>query len=93
MISINTSNIGTRDQVNNRNPINNRPRNAAAVPGFARTGRGRGAGRGNHREGQIVNNSNVDRRQEIKNQVSQLANRHNPIMNIRNNQTPRQNCF
>ena len=49
---------------------NNRPRNAAAVPGYARTGRGRGAcrgtGRGNHREGQNVNNSNVDRRQEIR---------------------------
>ena len=36
---------------------------------------------------------NVDRRQEIRNQVSQLANRHNPIINIRNNQTPRQIVF
>ena len=82
----NNNNIGTRDQVNNNtgintNPINNRLRNAAAVPGYARTGRGRGAGRGtgrgNHREGQIVNNSNVDRRQDIRNQVTQLANRQN----------------
>jgi len=92
----------TRDQANinrgiNRNPINNRPRNAAAVPGYARTGRGRGAGRGtgrgNHREGQIVNNSNVDRRQDIRNQVTQLANRQNPIFDIRNNQTARQIVF
>ena len=90
----NNNNNGTRDQINNnrginRNTINNRPRNAAAVPGYARTVRGRGAGRGNHREGQIVNNSNVDRRQDIRNQVTQLANRQNPIFEIRNNQTAR----
>ena len=96
----NNNNNGRSNQVNinrgiNRNPINNRTRNAAAVPGYARTGRGRGAGRGtgrgNHKEGQIVNNLNVDRRQEIRNHVTQLSNRQNPIYDIRNNQTA--NCF
>ena len=56
-------------------------------------GAGRGTGRGNHREGQIVNNSNVDRRQELRNQVTQLANRQNTIFDIRNNQTARQIVF
>ena len=45
----------------------------------------RGTGRGNHREGQNVNNLNVDRRQEIRNQVTQLANTQNPFFDIRNN--------
>ena len=88
----NNSNIGTRDQFNNNtginiNPINNRPRNARTGRG---RGEGRGSGRGNHREGQIVNNSNVDSRQEIRNQVTQLANRQNPIFDILYNQTARQ---
>ena len=64
--------------------------------GYNNTERGRGAGRrlrGNHREGQIVNNNNVHQRQVIRNQISQAANRQNPIVNIRNNQTPRRIVF
>ena len=49
--------------------------------------------RGNHREGQIVNNNNVHQRQSIRNQISQAANRQNPIVNIWNNQTPRRIVF
>ena len=41
------------------------------------TERGRGAGRrprGNHREGQIVNNNNVDNKKAIRNQITQISN-------------------
>ena len=64
-----------------------------AANGYGRTGRGRGAGRGNHRNGQIVNNANVQRRQAIRNEINQISHRQNPIVNLRNNQSPRQLVF
>ena len=60
--------------------------------GYDNTERGRGAGR-RLRDGQIVNNKNVNQRQVIRNQISQASNRQNPIINIRNNQTPRRIVF
>ena len=49
--------------------------------------------RGNHRDGLIVNNNNVNHWQIIRNQISQAQNRQNPIINLRNNQTPRRIVF
>ena len=56
--------------------------NHAAI-GYGRTGRGRG----------VVNNANVQRRQAIRNEINQISHRQNPIVNLRNNQSPRQLVF
>ena len=95
-VVINTDDEDLVDNVYKKKNVNEVLSGPVSVRGYDNTERGKGAGRkprGNHREGQIVDNNNVNNRKIIRNQITQILNSQNPIINIRNNQPPRRIVF